>query len=81
MRKTGSDTPEVDNLKMPATLNVAALCKIADRNQITDVTFYGPLALDNAISKEVAVTKRLNSLVAVDPDFETGNNLALTLSC
>ena len=46
--------------KMPATLDAAALCKMADRGQITGGLLDGPLAFDNAISKEAARTKGIN---------------------
>ena len=45
---------ETVNSKMPATIDAAALCKMADRRQITDGILDGPLAFDNAISKEAA---------------------------
>ena len=72
--------------KMPATLDAAALCKMADRGQITGGLLDGPLAFDNAISKEAARTKGINSEVAGDPDIllapdlEAGNILAKLLS-
>jgi phosphate acetyltransferase len=72
--------------KMPATLDAAALCKMADRGQITGGLLDGPLAFDNAISKEAARTKGINSPVAGDPDIllapdlEAGNILAKLLS-
>jgi phosphotransacetylase len=72
--------------KMPATLDAAALCKMADRSQITGALLDGPLAFDNAISKEAARTKGINSEVAGDPDIllapdlEAGNILAKLLS-
>jgi phosphotransacetylase len=72
--------------KMPATLDAAALCKMADRGQITGGLLDGPLAFDNAISKEAARTKGINSEVAGDPDIllapdlESGNILAKLLS-
>ncbi len=71
---------------MPATLDAAALCKMADRGQITGALLDGPLAFDNAISKEAARTKGINSEVAGDPDIllapdlEAGNILAKLLS-
>lgn len=77
---------EVVNSKMPATLDAAALCKMAERGQITDAVLDGPLAFDNAISKDAAVTKGINSVVAGDPDIllapdlEAGNILAKQLS-
>jgi phosphotransacetylase len=72
--------------KMPATIDAAALCKMADRGQIKGGTLDGPLAFDNAISKEAARTKGIQSDVAGDPDIllapdlESGNMLAKQLS-
>jgi phosphotransacetylase len=72
--------------KMPATIDAAALCKMADRGQIKGAILDGPLAFDNAISKEAAVTKGIHSDVAGDPDIllapdlESGNMLAKQLS-
>jgi phosphotransacetylase len=72
--------------KMPATIDAAALCKMADRGQITGALLDGPLAFDNAISKEAARTKGLQSEVAGDPDIllvpdlEAGNILAKQLT-
>lgn len=72
--------------KMPATIDAAALCKMAERGQITGAILDGPLAFDNAISKQAAKTKGLNSEVAGDPDIllapdlEAGNILAKQLS-
>lgn len=72
--------------KMPATLDAAALCKMAERGQIKGGLLDGPLAFDNAISKEAAKTKGINSEVAGDPDIllapdlEAGNILAKQLS-
>jgi phosphotransacetylase len=72
--------------KMPATIDAAALCKMADRGQITGAILDGPLAFDNAISKEAARTKGIHSEVAGDPDIllapdlEAGNILAKQLS-
>ena len=69
----------------PATLDAAALCKMADRNQIEGGLLDGPLAFDNAISAEAAHTKGLSSPVAGDPDIllvpdlESGNMLAKQL--
>jgi phosphotransacetylase len=77
---------ETVNSKMPATLDAAALCKMADRGQITGGILDGPLAFDNAISKEAAQTKGIRSPVAGDPDIllvpdlEAGNILAKQLS-
>ena len=72
--------------KMPATIEAAALCKMAERKQITGGLLDGPLAFDNAISKEAAKTKGIRSEVAGDPDIllapdlEAGNILAKLLS-
>ena len=72
--------------KMPATIDAAALCKMADRGQITGALLDGPLAFDNAISKEAAKIKKIQSEVAGDPDIllapdlEAGNILAKQLS-
>jgi len=72
--------------KMPATIDAAALCKMADRKQITGGALDGPLAFDNAISKEAARVKGITSEVAGDPDIllvpdlEAGNMLAKQLS-
>jgi phosphate acetyltransferase len=72
--------------KMPATLDAAALCKMAERGQITGAILDGPLAFDNAISKQAAITKGIRSDVAGDPDIllapdlEAGNILAKQLS-
>jgi len=77
---------ETVNSKMPATLDAAALCKMAERGQITGAIVDGPLAFDNAISKEAAETKGIRSEVAGDPDIllapdlESGNILAKQLS-
>jgi len=72
--------------KIPSTIDAAALCKMADRGQITGGALDGPLAFDNAISKEAASTKGIRSEVAGDPDIllvpdlEAGNILAKQLS-
>ncbi|PYR34691.1 MAG: phosphate acetyltransferase [Acidobacteria bacterium] len=72
--------------RMPATIDAAALCKMAERGQITGALLDGPLAFDNAISKEAAATKGIRSEVAGDPDIllapdlEAGNILAKQLS-
>src|SRR5258707_11948514 len=58
---------ETVNSKMPATLDAAALCKMAQRGQIKGGILDGPLAFDNAISKEPAETKGIKSAVAGDP--------------
>jgi phosphate acetyltransferase len=71
--------------KMPATIDAAALCKMADRGQITGAIFDGPLAFDNAISSQAAEIKKIHSPVAGDPDIvlapdlEAGNILAKQL--
>jgi len=72
--------------KMPATIDAAALCKMADRGQIRNGQLEGPLAFDNAISKQAAETKGIHSDVAGDPDIllvpdlESGNMLAKQLT-
>ena len=72
--------------KIPSTIDAAALCKMADRGQITGGILDGPLALDNAISPEAATIKGIKSPVAGDadillvPDLEAGNMLAKELS-
>lgn len=72
--------------KIPSTIEAAALCKMADRGQITGGLLDGPLAFDNAISPEAAEIKGLNSPVAgrgqilVVPDLEAGNMLAKNLT-
>jgi len=77
---------ETVNSKMPATLDAAALCKMADRGQIKGGVLDGPLAFDNAISKKAAETKGIRSDVAGDPDIllvpdlEAGNMLAKQLT-
>jgi phosphate acetyltransferase len=77
---------ETVNSKMPATLDAAALCKMADRGQITGGLLDGPLAFDNAISRDAAKTKGIASEVAGDPDIllapdlEAGNMMAKLLS-
>jgi phosphate acetyltransferase len=77
---------ETVNSKMPATLDAAALCKMAERGQITGGILDGPLAFDNAISKEAAAIKGIRSEVAGDPDIllvpdlEAGNMLAKQLT-
>jgi phosphotransacetylase len=77
---------ETVSSKMPATLDAAALCKMADRGQIKGGLLDGPLAFDNAISKEAARVKGITSKVAGDPDIllvpdlEAGNMLAKQLS-
>ena len=77
---------ETVNSKVPSTIEAAALCKMADRGQITGGILDGPLALDNAISAEAASIKKISSPVAgranvlVAPDLEAGNMLAKSLS-
>lgn len=76
---------ETINPKIPSTLDAAALCKMADRGQITGAVVDGPLAFDNAISEEAARTKKINSPVAgkanilLVPDLEAGNMIAKQL--
>lgn len=76
---------ETVNPSMPATLDAAALCKMADRGQITGGVLDGPLAFDNAVSMEAAKAKGIASPVAgqadilVVPDLESGNMLAKQL--
>jgi phosphotransacetylase len=71
--------------KMPATIDAAALCKMADRGQITGGILDGPLAFDNAISKQAAEIKGIQSEVSgspdilLVPDLEAGNMLAKQL--
>lgn len=77
---------ETVNPKVPSTVEAAALCKMADRGQITGGVLDGPLALDNAISAEAAAIKQIVSPVAgranilIVPDLEAGNMLAKSLS-
>jgi phosphate acetyltransferase len=72
--------------KIPSTIEAAALCKMAERGQITGGILDGPLAFDNAIDPEAARIKGLKSEVAgrgqilVVPDLEAGNMLAKNLS-
>ena len=72
--------------KIPSTIEAAALCKMADRGQITGGVLDGPLAFDNAIDMEAARIKGIKSEVAgraqilVVPDLESGNMLAKNLS-
>jgi len=94
LRHDKSDKPKVAILaavetvttKMPATLDAAALCKMAERGQIKGGILDGPLAFDNAISTEAAKTKGIKSAVAGDPDIllvpdlEAGNILAKQLT-
>jgi phosphotransacetylase len=90
----GRDRPKVAILaavetvtsKMPATIDAAALCKMAERGQISGGILDGPLAFDNAISAQAAQIKGIRSEVAGDadillaPDLESGNILAKQLS-
>ena len=90
----GIETPKVAilsavetiNPKIPSTLEAASLCKMADRGQIAGAILDGPLAFDNAISKEAALIKGIQSEVAgqadvfVVPDLEAGNMLAKQLT-
>jgi len=89
----GLDKPKVAILaavetvtsKMPATIDAAALCKMADRGQIKGAILDGPLAFDNAISKRAAEIKGIQSPVSGNPDIllvpdlEAGNMLAKQL--
>jgi phosphate acetyltransferase len=74
------------NPRVPSTVEAAALCKMADRGQITGGILDGPLALDNAISVEAAAIKRIVSPVAgranvlIVADLEAGKMLAKSLS-
>jgi len=90
----GVDVPKVAILsavetvypKINSTIEAAALCKMADRGQITGGLLDGPLAFDNAISEEAAKIKKIVSPVAgradilLVPDLEAGNMLAKQLS-
>jgi phosphate acetyltransferase len=77
---------ETVNPKVQSTIEAAALCKMADRGQITGGILDGPLALDNAINLTAAKIKKIESPVAgradilVVPDLEAGNMLAKSLS-
>jgi len=77
---------ETVNPKVPSTVEAAALCKMADRGQITGGIIDGPLALDNAINLRAAEIKHLKSPVAgranvlIVPDLEAGNMLAKSLT-
>lgn len=93
-RALGIEVPKVAILsavetvraKIASTVEAAALCKMAERGQITGAILDGPLAMDNAISKEAAKTKGIESEVAGDadillaPDLEAGNILAKQLT-
>src|SRR5208283_4212891 len=76
---------EAVTTKKKSTIDAAALCKMADRGQITGGILDGPLAFDNAVSEEACKTKGLVSPVAgradifVVPDLEAGNMLAKQL--
>lgn len=90
----GIETPKVGilsaietvNPKLPSTVEAAALCKMADRGQITGGLLDGPLAFDNAINMEAAAMKNIHSPVAgqvdilITPDLESGNMLAKQLT-
>jgi phosphate acetyltransferase len=77
---------ETVNPDIQSTVEAAALCKMADRQQITGGILDGPLALDNAIDLDAAKIKKITSPVAgradilVVPDLEAGNMLAKSLS-
>ena len=77
---------ETVTTKIPSTIEAAALCKMAERGQITGGILDGPLAFDNAIDPEAARIKRITSAVAgraqilVVPDLEAGNMLAKNLT-
>jgi phosphate acetyltransferase len=77
---------ETVTTKIPSTIDAAALCKMADRGQITGGVLDGPLAFDNAIDPEAARVKGIRSPVAgraqilVVPDLEAGNMLAKNLT-
>ena len=77
---------ETVNSKMPSTIDAAALCKMAERGQIRGGILDGPLAFDNAISRDAAKMKGITSEVAGDPDIllapdlEAGNMMAKQLS-
>lgn len=77
---------ETVTVGIPSTIEAAALCKMADRGQITGGILDGPLAFDNAISTEAARIKGIKSEVAgkaqvlVVPDLEAGNMLAKNLT-
>ena len=76
---------EMVNPNIPSTLDAAALCKMAERGQITGGVLDGPLAFDNAISMQAAQIKNIDSVVAghadilAVPDLESGNMLAKQL--
>lgn len=76
---------ETINPDIPTTIEAAALCKMADRKQITGAILDGPLAFDNAVNEQAAKTKKIDSPVAgradilLVPDLEAGNMLAKQL--
>ncbi|WP_290558389.1 bifunctional enoyl-CoA hydratase/phosphate acetyltransferase [Aestuariivita sp.] len=92
-RAIGIDTPKVALLsavetitpRLQSTVEAGALCKMADRGQITGAILDGPLAFDNAISMRAVATKGITSEVAgqadilVAPDLESGNMIAKQL--
>jgi phosphate acetyltransferase len=92
-RTVGVERPKVAILsavetvrpRIQSTLDAAALCKMADRGQITGGILDGPLAMDNAINLEAARIKKIDSQVAgvadvlIAPDLEAGNILAKQL--
>jgi len=77
---------ETVNPKIPSTIDAAALCKMAGRQQITGGVLDGPLAFDNAISRDAAEIKHIKSEVCGEadillvPDLEAGNMLVKELS-
>ncbi|MDZ7589324.1 MAG: phosphate acetyltransferase [Rubrivivax sp.] len=77
---------ETVNPQVPSTIEAAALCKMAERGQITGAILDGPLALDNAISLHAAEVKKIDSQVAgranvlIVPDLDAGNMLAKSLT-
>jgi phosphate acetyltransferase len=77
---------ETVTTKIPSTIEAAALCKMAERGQITGGILDGPLALDNAINLQAAQIKHIKSEVAgranvlIVPDLEAGNMLAKSLT-
>jgi phosphate acetyltransferase len=77
---------ETVSSKVQSTVEAGALCKMADRKQITGAILDGPLALDNAINLQAAEIKKIESPVAgranvlIVPDLEAGNVLAKSLS-
>jgi phosphate acetyltransferase len=77
---------ETISAKIPSTIDAAALCKMAERGQITGAVIDGPLALDNAINREAAAIKSIHSPVAGNadillvPNLEAGNLLVKELT-